>query len=70
MNIKIIKEKNGEQFLLDIKKVRGVLVFANNTLTYIKVAKKEVMKEAEDCKIIYHITDSIYKNKRDVMVVT
>lgn len=66
--MKKIKQINGEQFIKDIKSVREVMVYATANYAYLKVSKKEVLREAENSKILYYLTDSIFKVKRNVMV--
>ena len=69
MSVKKIREKNSQQFIDDLKKVSGVMVWAQNTDTFLSTTKKELREEAETMKIHYYITDRIFKVKRDVMVV-
>lgn len=69
MSIKKVKEHNSQQFLDDLKRVRTVMVFAPNTGTFLTITKKELLKEAENIHIKYHINDKIFKIKRDVMVI-
>ena len=70
MSIRKIKLHNEDEFLTHIKKVREVMVYAGASGAYLKVSKKEVLREAETGKILYYLTDSIFKVKRNVMVVT
>lgn len=64
-----IKLINGEQFLKDLKRVRDVVVYAQTSKTFFRVRKMEVKSDAQTTKIYYYITDTIYKVKRDVMVI-
>lgn len=68
--MKKIRQLNGDQFIKDIKSVREVLVFATENFAYLKVSKREVLREAEDSKILYYLTDNIFVVKRNVMVLT
>ncbi len=65
-----ILEHNQEQFLKDIKSVREVLVYSNDSRAFLKVRKLEVMREAEDRKIYYFMSDTIFVSKRMTMVIT
>lgn len=67
--LKEIKKYNDENFIADLKRVRDVLVYAQNSGTMFKVCKREVMKEAAIGKIDYYISDKIFVRKRDVMVI-
>ena len=70
MSTKKIKKYNSQKFLDDLKSVSEVMVITGKSNAYLHVTKKELRKEAEDCKIEYYITDRIFTVKRDVMVVT
>ena len=69
MSIKKIKKHNSQQFLDDLKRVRDVMVIMPKSNVYLHVTKSELMREAEEMKIHYYITDKIFKVVRDVMVV-
>lgn len=69
MNIRKIKKYNPQTFIDDIKRVRGVMVYAENTNSYYSILKKEVLRDAESSPICYYITDKIFLVKRDVMVI-
>lgn len=69
MGIKKVRKKNGQQFIDDLNKVREVMVAPVKTNVFLKTTKKEVIKEAENEKINYYITDQIFKVRRDVMVI-
>lgn len=69
MNSKKIKENNPQSFLDDLKRVREVMVYTEFTNSYIQIAKKELLKDAEIKNITYYITDIIFAKKRNVMVV-
>lgn len=69
MNKKEIIKYNGQQFLDDIKRVRSVMVQSKVTYDYYHIKKSEVLENAETMKISYHITDTIFKVRRDVMVI-
>lgn len=69
MSIKKIKQHNPQSFLDDLKRVREVMVYAENTNGYYQIKKKDLLKDAENTPIAYYITNSIFIAKRDVMVV-
>lgn len=69
MSIKKIKQHNSQQFLDDLKSVRDVMVKVHSTDTYLHVTKREVLKEAENRKINYVLTDGAFRNRRTVMVI-
>lgn len=69
MKTKKIKQHNDSQFLIDIKSVKDVLVYAQSSRIFLKVLKKDVLKEAEDVEIQYYLTDEIFVRKRIVMVI-
>lgn len=69
ISIKKIKQHNPQTFIDDIKRVRGVMVYAENTNSYYSVLKKEVLHNAESSPICYYITDKIFLVKRDIMVI-
>jgi hypothetical protein len=69
MSVKKIKQKNGQQFLDDIKKVSECLVIPNNSFVYLPVTKRRLLKEAESERIHYYISDKIYSVRRLVMIV-
>lgn len=60
---------NKEDFKVDLKKVRDVMTYAPETVAYFKVSKREVLREAKDSVITYYLTDSVFVNKRTVMVI-
>ena len=64
-----IKEINGIQFLIDLKKVSEVMVYASNTNEFFRIRKMDVKKRAAESKIEYHLTNEIYVVGRMVMVV-
>ncbi|MBL7868863.1 MAG: hypothetical protein JNM71_12685 [Flavobacterium lindanitolerans] len=64
-----IKQHNDAVFLSDIKKVTAVLVWADASETFLKTTKREVLKSAENNKIIYRLTNDVYKVRRLVMVI-
>jgi len=68
MSIKKIKQFNDQKFLDDLKRVRDVMVMPKQSNVYLHISKKELMREAAEAKIIYYISDHIFKVKRDVMV--
>lgn len=70
MSIKKVRQFNGERFLDDLKSVRDVMVIPEKSNAYLHISKKELLREAGTCKIVYYITDEIFKVKRNVMVVT
>lgn len=69
MSAKNIKEHGNAQLLLDLKKVRDVLAYTPASSSYLRVAKKDVLKEAESTKIEYYITDKLFVVKRDVIII-
>jgi hypothetical protein len=66
---KLIKKYNAAQFLTDIKSVREVMVWVQETGTYLQVKKRDVRKRAEEGTIKYRMTDEIFKVKRITMVI-
>ena len=60
---------NDQKFLDDLKRVRDVMVHSSISETFLHVSKTEVLREAETSKIVYYMTDGIFKVKRDVMVI-
>ena len=69
MNTKKIKQKNGDKFLIDLKKVSEIMVYMPNSNAFLKVAKREVLKEAENETIDYYLPDTIFTQKRMSMVI-
>lgn len=69
MKVKEIKKYNDEQFLKDIKSVRDILVYMPGSHCFLRVLKKDVLKEAETGKIRYTLDDTIFKVKRFAMVI-
>lgn len=69
MNIKKIKENNSQSFLDDLKRVREIMIYAECTKSYYQILKKDLLRDAEIKAITYYITDAIFINKRNVMVV-
>ena len=69
MKIKEIKKHNGEQFLIDFKKVRAIMTSPATTDEYFYLRKNDVLKNAEKCKISYYLTDEIFLVKRTTMVI-
>lgn len=68
MSIKNILQHNDRAFLEAVKK-HGDIMVRSGSYDHYKVRKAEVLKTAEDTKIKYIITDRIFRNKRDVMVI-
>lgn len=64
-----IKQFNDKQFLIDLKKVRDVMVKTDYTKTFFKIRKIEVLDIAKNGKVSYYLTDEVFRNKRTVMVV-
>ena len=69
MNIKKIKENNSQSFLDDLKRVQNIMVYAECTISYYQILKKDLLRDAEMKTIKYCIVDYIFEMKRDVMVV-
>jgi len=69
MSIKKIKQFNDQKFLDDLKSVRDVMVIPTQSNAYLRVAKKDLLKEAQTGKIVYYLTDKIFVVKRMAMVV-
>jgi len=70
MSIKKVRQFNGEKFLDDLKSVRDVMVIPEKSNVYLHITKRGLLREAETCKIVYYITDEIFKVKRNAMVIT
>lgn len=64
-----VKKYNSQQFLQDLKRVRDVVVITPKSNAWLHVKKSELMREAEERKIHYYITDKLFKRVRDAMVV-
>lgn len=69
MSLKKIREYNDDKFIEDIKRVHTILVWASDTEWYFKTTKREVLREAETSKIHYQLSNKIYRNRREVMVI-
>jgi hypothetical protein len=69
MSIKKIKQFNDQKFLDDLKSVRDVMVIPTQSNAYLRVTKKDLLKEAQTGKIVYYLTDKIFVVKRMAMVV-
>lgn len=69
MSVKKIKEHNGEQFLEDLKSVRDIMVDLEQTNSYFRIKKKDLLEAAQKTEINYYMTDKIFVVKRFVMVV-
>ena len=69
MSVKNIKIYNSPLFLEDLKRATGVIVMPRKSNVILKVAKNDVRKEAETDTINYYMTDTIYRNRRTVMVI-
>ncbi len=65
-----MKKNNGENFLVDLKKVREVMVYAAGTSDFFEVKKKDVKQMASTRKINYYMTDKIFVVRRPTMVIT
>lgn len=70
MSIKKIKQHNPQKFLDDLRRVRDIMVIMPKSNACLHVKKSELMREAQEGKIHYYITDRIFMVARDVMVVT
>jgi uncharacterized protein YjcR len=64
-----INQHNEPNFLVDIERVRTVMVWAVNTQNWFTVTKREVLERAEKEEIIYELNDRIFVQKRVVMVI-
>ncbi len=69
MSIKKLRLHNDQQFLDDLRRVRDVMVIMPQSNAFLHVSKKELMREASESKIVYYISDEIFKVKRNAMVV-
>ncbi len=69
MKTKLIRKQDNDKFLKDIKTVRDVMVWAGVTETYLRTTKREILKEAESQHIYYEMTDTVFNNRRKVMVI-
>lgn len=69
MSIRKIKKFNPQNFLDDLKKVRDVMVLPDHSSVYLRTTKKDVMKAAQYAEIMYYISDEVFLNKRQVMVI-
>jgi TolB-like protein len=69
MSLKKIKVKNGEKFVADLRQVSTILVYASTSSLFLKVRKMDVRKQAQEEKIHYYLTDTIFVVKRMVMVI-
>jgi len=65
-----IREHNSEKFIEDIKRVRTLCIYTYETKTFFEIRKNQVLRMAEDTRIEYYITNTIYVNKRNVMVIS
>ena len=70
MSIGKIKQHNTQKFLVDLRKVSQVMIYAEKSYTYLTVTKKELCEEAQNTTIRYYLTDEIFKVGRLIMVVT
>ena len=58
-----------KQFKKDLKKYRDIMIYTTSGM-YLHVKKKELREYAELQKINYYITNTVYVNERDVMIIT
>lgn len=69
MSVKRIKEHNSQTFLDDIKRVREIMCFSQETKGFFQLKKKDIMQHAQSSEIKYYIADDIFVVKRNVMVI-
>ena len=67
--MKEIRKFNNQKFLDDPKSVRDIMTFSSQSYVYLHVSKRELLAEAKIGKIEYYISNSIFVQKRDVMVI-
>lgn len=69
MDTKKIKQHNDQKFLDDVKRIRDIMVCPKSSGIWLHVKKSELLREAENKKIEYYITDKIFVQKRYSMVI-
>lgn len=69
ISIKKMRQNNADEFLIDLKSVREVVVWCEKTKDYFKIRKSEILRSAQTKEIRYYITDTIFKVKRISMVI-
>ena len=69
MKTKEILKHNHPDFLKDVKRIGGVVVFPEDTRGVFHITKRELLLRAEKQKIHYYISDNLFTAKREVMVV-
>ncbi len=67
-SVKKIKTHNSPAFIVDVKKYE-IMAYVRSTGAFLKVRKSEVLETAEKMKINYYITDKVFRNKRNVIVI-
>lgn len=67
--VKEILKNNERTFLADLKRVHEVMTYASKTDAYFKITKGELLRKAATSEIRYFITDKIFVQKRNSMVV-
>jgi hypothetical protein len=69
MNKEKIRQYNSAQFLVDIKAATACVVIAKRTRSYMRVSKTEVLQTAENQKIIYYLSDTVFVSKQIAMII-
>lgn len=67
--MKAIKQNNSSRLLEDLGRVSDVMVYAGSTGGYLKTTKRELLEMAKTTHIKYALKDTVYKNRRVVMVI-
>jgi hypothetical protein len=66
---KSILQHNSKQFIQDLKSVREVMVYCEETCVFLKVRKMDILNQAETGFVNYYMTDKIFVFKRLSMVI-
>lgn len=67
-DIKMVREKNGDVFLSHFKMLE-LVVWVPLTGVYLKTQKQGVWNRAKHKKIRYELSNLVYQNRRNVMVI-
>lgn len=65
-DLALVKQHNDQAFIKDLKRVREVMVLCS--AGFLCVKKSEVWQAAKEKKIQYIITNEVFIQKRDTMV--
>lgn len=68
--IKKVREINGQQFIDDFKRLHTIVAWCANTGTTFAVQRWEVWEAAKSTKLLYITSTDVYKNRREVIVIT